>query len=62
MKEGIKRFLDFIEFEIGNDIEQRCNKFAEKGKNDISWTLHKVMVFLQFQKERSRRKEITAQL
>jgi D-mannonate dehydratase len=56
----IKRFLDFIEFEIGNDIEQRCNKFAEKGKNDISWTLNKVMVFLQFQKERSRRKEITA--
>jgi hypothetical protein len=36
----LKKFFDFIEFElIEKDIEYRCNKFAEKSKGDINWTL-----------------------
>ena len=50
----LKKFFDFIEFEMvaDKDIENRCNKFAEKSKNNINWTLSQIIRFLQYQKER----------
>jgi hypothetical protein len=53
------RFFDFIDFEANAVLEQRCNNFALKGKSDINWALNKIMTFLQFQKDRSQRGEIT---
>jgi hypothetical protein len=57
----LKKFFDFIEFEsIEKDIEYRCNKFAEKSKGNINWTLSHIIRFLQYQKERIEKKEITS--
>ena len=44
----LKKFFDFIEFEIvvDKDIEFRCNKFAEKSKNNTNWTLSQIIRFL----------------
>ena len=57
----LKKFFDFIEFEIGNkDIEFRCNEFAEKAKNNITWSLSHIIRVLQYQKERVENKEITS--
>ena len=53
------RFFDFIEFEASLGLEQRCNIFAAKAKSDINWALNKIMIFLQFQKDRTQRGEIT---
>ena len=55
----IIRFFDFIEFEASRGLEQRCNNFAVKGKSDNNWALNRIMIFLQFQKDRSQRGEIT---
>lgn len=56
----IIRFFDFIEFHSGGDAEERCNQFAEKSRNDVDWVLNKIVIFLQFQKERTVKGEITA--
>ena len=53
------RFLDFIEFEASMGLEQRCNIFAAKSKSDLNLALNKIMIFLQFQKDRTQRGEIT---
>lgn len=53
------RFFDYIDFLPGSEIEKRCDEFAQKGKDDSNWALNKVIVFLQFQKDRSERGEIT---
>jgi hypothetical protein len=31
----IKRFFDFIEFSADKEIEERCNRFAEKARNIV---------------------------
>ena len=57
----MKKFFDFIEFEIyDKDIESKCNKFAEKSKDNTNWTLSQIIRFLQYQKERVENKEITS--
>jgi hypothetical protein len=57
----LKRFFDFIQFEIEfTAVEDRCNDFAQRGRNDISWTLNHIIRFLHFQKKRVENKEITA--
>jgi hypothetical protein len=57
----LKKFFDFIEFEIADkSIEYRCNKFAEKTKDNTNWALSQIIRFLQYQKERVETKEITA--
>jgi hypothetical protein len=57
----LKKFFDFIEFEIEHkDIEVKCNKFVEKAKNNTNWTLSQIIRFLQYQKERVEKKEITS--
>ena len=57
----LKKFFDFIEFEtIEKDIEHRCNKFAEKSKDNANWSLSQIIRFLQYQKERVENIEITS--
>ena len=55
----LKTFFDFIDLQ-GTTIEERCNTFAERGIQDNTWALNCIIKFLQFQKERVERKEITA--
>jgi len=56
----IRKFFDFIEFRLGKDIEQRCNDFAVRAQSDVNWSLNKIITFLQFQKERTEKGEITS--
>ena len=47
----LKKFFDFIEFEIEDKrIEYRCNKFAEKSRDNDNWTLIQIIKFLKFLK------------
>ena len=57
----IRLFLDFINFglENKNNIEERCNEFAYKGRSEIKWAVEQVIRFLQFQKDRVEEGEIT---
>ena len=54
-------FFDFVEVPEGT-IADRCKVFCDKGKNDenVRWAFANILKFLQFQKERFERKEITA--
>src|SRR6476619_5663507 len=56
----LKTFLDYIGFDVQSDLGGRCNSFAERGIQDNIWALDCIIKFLQFQKERVERKEITA--
>jgi hypothetical protein len=51
-------FLDYIGIEKGT-INERCNVFAEKAKNDINWVANNILKYLQVHKDRVERKEIT---
>ena len=43
----LKKFFDFIEFErTHKNIECRCNKFAEKARDNTNWTLSQIIRFL----------------
>jgi hypothetical protein len=52
--------FDFVEVPEGT-IAERCKVFCEKGKNDknVNWVFANTLKFLQFQKERVGRKQIT---
>ena len=53
-----KRFFSFIEIE-GTTIEERCRAFTQTTRKDNSWAFRNIINFLQAQKERVERKEIT---
>jgi len=55
----LRRFFDFLELNSQGTIEERCNLFAEKGKVNPSWVFDCVLQFLQFQKVRVEKGEIT---
>jgi integrase len=55
----LRRFFDFINLEKERTIEERCNLFAERGKTDPDWTFNSIIGFLQFQKDRVVKREIT---
>jgi len=54
----ISTFFDFIEFMVGSPIEVRCNLFAEKA--DTHRGIVHIISFLQYEKERVQKEEITA--
>ena len=54
----LQRFFSFIGIE-GATIQERCRLFAENGRNDSNWAFKSIVSFLQIQKERVDRKEIT---
>lgn len=56
----LRTFFDFIKLLPNSRIENRCNRFAEKAIKDNNWTFSKIIGFLQVQKERVEREEITA--
>lgn len=56
----LRTFFDFIDFLIGSDIEERCNSFAQEGKNDGNWVTTHIVRFMQYEKERVEKGEITA--
>jgi integrase len=41
-------------------MKERCTEFASKGLKDPSWAFHCIIKFMQFQRERVEREEITA--
>jgi hypothetical protein len=58
----IRHFFDFIGFDLECkiDLEKRCDNFARKGRIEVRWALNQVITFLQFQKDRVQKGEITA--
>ena len=56
----LRTFFDLIKLLPNSSIENRCNRFAEIAIKDSNWTFNKIIGFLQFQKERVGREEITA--
>ena len=48
----LKSFFNYIEFLPGKNIDERCNYFAEKAKENHQWVFNNIIKFLQFQKER----------
>jgi hypothetical protein len=55
----LRIFLDHIGLLPAGTMEDRCNLFASKGKKDPSWVFSCIVRFLQYQKERVEREEIT---
>jgi integrase len=52
------KFLDYLNFQ--GTLEDKARAFARKGKADSIWAFNGLLKFIQFQKERFNRKEITA--
>jgi hypothetical protein len=55
----LRIFLNHISLLPGGTMKERCNLFASKGKKDPSWVFSFIVRFLQYQKERVEREEIT---
>ena len=55
----LAKFFDFIGLEIGLKLEDRARAFAQRGKDDESWALNNIVKFVQYQRDRVERKEIT---
>jgi hypothetical protein len=56
----LRTFFNFINLLPKANIERRCNHFAAIAIKDQNWTFGKIIGFLQYQKERVEREEITA--
>jgi hypothetical protein len=56
----LKIFFNYIELLPEKSISERCNCFAEKGKENSQGTFNNIIKFLQFQKERVQQGEITS--
>ena len=56
------RFFDAIDLCKDMGMEQRCNTFAYSAITDYNWAFNHILRFLQSQKERVERKEITGVL
>ncbi|HEY6884733.1 MAG TPA: hypothetical protein VI278_11910 [Nitrososphaeraceae archaeon] len=52
------KFLDYLNFQ--GALEDKARAFARKGKVDSIWAFNSILKFIQFQKERYNRKDITA--
>jgi hypothetical protein len=55
----LRMFFDFTKIKKGS-MEGRCLDFYKKAKEDNTWAYRSVIQYLQKQKERYERKEITA--
>lgn len=55
----IRKFFDYSSFLRGSNIEKRCNVFAQMGKKDTNWAISHIIRFLQYEKERVEKNEIT---
>jgi hypothetical protein len=60
-KTRLAKFFDFIGLELGvKEIGQRAGVFAKRGKENSNWVLNNVLKFVQYEKDRADRKEISA--
>ena len=55
----LRKFFDAIDLCKGMIMEERCNTFAYRARADYNWAFNHILRFLQSQKERVERKEIT---
>ena len=55
----LRIFFNDINLFPDRTMEERCNLFAAKGIKDPNWAFSSIVKFLQFQKERVRKEEIT---
>ena len=55
----LRIFFNHINLEPDLTMEERCNYFAKTGTNDPSWTFNCIVKFLQYQKDRVEKEEIT---
>ena len=58
----LRRFFDAIDLCKDMGMEQRCNTFAYRARTDYNCAFNHILRFLQSQKERVERKEITGYL
>jgi hypothetical protein len=56
----LRKFLDFIDDQKPAALETKARAFAEKGKDSYGWAFNSIIEFIQQQKERFNRKEISA--
>src|SRR6476469_5617561 len=52
-------FFNYINLLPDGTIEDRCNLFAGRGIKDPNWAFSSIVKFLQFQKERVEKEEIS---
>ena len=55
----LRIFFNYINLEHDRTMEERCNYFADKGTKNSNWAFNCIVRFLQYQKERVEREEIT---
>jgi integrase len=55
----MKIFFNYIKLLPNGNLEEQCNLFALKGLEDHKWAFHNIIKFLQYQKERVEKEEIT---
>lgn len=56
----LAKFLEFIPLHQDNKtIEQKALTFAERGRKDPTWAFSSVVKFVQFQRDRVNKREIT---
>jgi hypothetical protein len=56
----LRIFFNHINLLPDRKVKERCNEFASKGLKDPSWAFHCIIKFMQFQRERVEREEITS--
>jgi hypothetical protein len=55
----LAKFLDFIGMGEGATLQEQARAFAKRGKANSNWALNNILKFVQYQKDRVERKEIT---
>ena len=55
----MKVFFNYINLLPNGNLEEQCNLFAAKGLEDHKWAFNNIIKFLQYQKERVEKTEIT---
>ena len=56
----LRIFFNHLNLLPDRTMKERCNEFASKGLRDPSWAFHCIVRFMQFQRERVEREEITS--
>lgn len=54
----LKGFFNYNDLLLDEDIIERCNYFAKRGKEDSDWAFNNIVRFLQFQRRRVEQEEI----
>jgi hypothetical protein len=54
----LKMLFDFLN--LSGSLEEQANEFLDKARQNIQWSQDSIMKFLDYHKERVRRKELAA--